>query len=445
MVFFSKHLKENLKRVLLLLETEKRSNSQREEKSLICQENHPTMKNHDLRQFLAQKEKEGRFLDTKAFTVDTFKARQKMDQFQLSSLTDTGLWLVKFVQTAVACGAPEVRISLGRRDVRVSFHNTKCWLADKLLEMTLEIDLPKEPALFHLATGLRASLSKVDNAVFWSCGGVKVRLTDKQVSIEKTEISPNFEIIVRRPPRSLSLSGLVKTPLRHLVKQTLVDYDAVYSRCWVSPIPIYFDGRKLKRGYSLRNGDKLDPENFKNSTRNQIGSNTCLSVEPIQSQERVSPILPYPISPIDPKSQSDLPSQQSKAQAILTLHTNFAKENMIYTILDGAVIDVKKLEDFKETTPEMISYFEPRSFVFHNRLHLAISLQDLDLSQFQCREPRFPKTFWEEIGDHHIQLIDKFITQSQSRLYSQELSHIKTSLLPNSVAKRRPWGRRLHG
>ena len=67
--------------------------------------------------FLSQLSQEGRFFESSSFTIDSLKAREKLSQFQMA---DSGLWLVKLVQAAVAAGAPSVRVQFEKR--RNLFH-----------------------------------------------------------------------------------------------------------------------------------------------------------------------------------------------------------------------------------------------------------------------------------------------------------------------------------
>jgi hypothetical protein len=63
-------------------------------------------------ELLESRGREGSYVDSAGFTIDQLKAREKMSRYQLS---DSGLWLVKLIQTAVTAGADGVDISLGAR------------------------------------------------------------------------------------------------------------------------------------------------------------------------------------------------------------------------------------------------------------------------------------------------------------------------------------------
>ena len=389
------------------------------------------MNNDNLNQYLSSKKSEGRFFDTSTFTLDVLKARKKMSQFQLAELADSGLWLVKLVQAAVASEAPEIRITLGRRNVKVVFQNTESLVADQLLEMVLGAELSREPLLFHLVTGLRASAAVVTDSVSWSCGGAKVSLNNDKTVVEEIKLSPNLEIRVKRAPRTRSLSKILTTPLRLLIKQTLREYDAVYSRCWVSPIPVYLDGRELKRGYFRRNGDQLNPDNYKNPPDRILDIDRCVGVKPVYSEKRENSNLHYPLLPLEEQHRGvsgRCAPEPGNVTAVLSMFTKYARENVIYIVLHGAVVELKTTRNYENITSKILSWFEPRSNLFHLRLFIGVSPEDLDLSHFQCRELTLLPSFWIEVQNSYLEIVDKALSRDPKRVHRRELSRIKRSL-----------------
>ena len=89
-----------------------------------------------------------------------------------------GLWLVKLVQAAVAAGAEDVRISLRRKAVTVKFRRPDSWNAVEILEYVISGEQPGSDSLFHLCTGVRASVVFPGESVSWICG-------DKDCSFER--------------------------------------------------------------------------------------------------------------------------------------------------------------------------------------------------------------------------------------------------------------------
>ena len=196
---------------------------------------------------LLQEQREGGvYLDSASFTLDSLRARQKLAQYQLP---EAGLWLVKLVQAAVAAGAPEVRITFGRSQVKVSF---ACQVeADRLLQLVLSGSIPSQRVLWHLVTGIRASAGEATSQVAWSVGGQRV-VVDSQGFRQTPDPSGVllFELVASHPQRTRSLSKTLATSVSHLLRQVADEYEAVASRCFVCPIPVFLDGRPLERGYS---------------------------------------------------------------------------------------------------------------------------------------------------------------------------------------------------
>lgn len=208
-----------------------------------------------LQSFLDTQRQEGRYFDSRAFTINSVKAMQKLGRFQLE---DSGLWLVKLVQAAVAGGAAEVRITFGKRLVEVDFVAPPDWQADAILETVLSGTLPESRALSHLVTGVRACASSPNEAVTWSCGSARVELADDACKVLEIHPDERFRLAATRPARSRSVMASLTTSISQLAKQTAEEYDALRSRCWVSPIPILVDGQPLERGYGMVEGGRLE-------------------------------------------------------------------------------------------------------------------------------------------------------------------------------------------
>ena len=207
-----------------------------------------------LQAFLDTQREEGRYFDSQAFTINSVKAMQKLGRFQLE---DSGLWLVKLVQAAVASGAPEVRITFGKRLVNVEFAAPSQWQADEVLETVLSGTLPGDNALLHLVTGARACASSLNETVAWSCGAARVELADDACKIRQRDIDGMFRLAATRPARSRSLYATLATSVYELAKQTAEEYEALRARCWVCPIPVIVDGRPLERGYGMVEGGQV--------------------------------------------------------------------------------------------------------------------------------------------------------------------------------------------
>ena len=100
--------------------------------------------------------KQGEFQATEDFTINSLKARQKLSE---SQLVTPGLWLVKLVQCAVRLEAEGVSIKTERRLICLEFLAPQGPSAETIARHLLDGSLPLDPALIHLLTGLRASLT----------------------------------------------------------------------------------------------------------------------------------------------------------------------------------------------------------------------------------------------------------------------------------------------
>ena len=68
----------------------------------------------------------GRFVESGTISIDAQKALEKFGRF---GLAQPGFWVLKIVQAAVACGAPEIDFKFLRKKVVITFENTMAWQA----------------------------------------------------------------------------------------------------------------------------------------------------------------------------------------------------------------------------------------------------------------------------------------------------------------------------
>jgi hypothetical protein len=203
--------------------------------------------------FLQAQSSEGRYFDTSTFTIDSVKALQKLGQYQLA---DSGLWLVKLVQAAVATGASQIEITFGHRTVCVGFQGPDDWQADSILETVLSGTLPKDRALRHLVTAIRGCASSPNEAVKWSCGQAEIDLAAVCRVIEQPRSSA-FLLTASRPPRPRSWKKALTSSVSDLSLQIVEERDALRSRCWVCPIRIVVDGADMVTGPGVVHGGEI--------------------------------------------------------------------------------------------------------------------------------------------------------------------------------------------
>ena len=366
---------------------------------------------------------QGRFFETSEFTIDSFKARAKLSRFQLP---DSGLWVVKLIQAAVASGASGVDIRFSRNKVTIRFGNNHNLRADELLQGVLSGELPSDRVLLHLFTGLRATASSVTETVTWSCGGAKVILDGKGSS--STEIPVDEELVIEatRPNRSRSLKKMLTSSVSHLARQTVEEHEAIEVRCWPCPIPIVLDGKLLDRGYHHIDAGYIEtnPWAFVTNSREEKnkGIRAALFSCPMKLEKTPSIPLDYPImessfgKPKGDKYRLNYPvylkelfllevSPQKKVDAVLVIHANYNAESTIDYLQDGALVSRYTLPLVNQKPTSFLEFSERNKYKFACRCLVSVEPDELDLSQFQVRDPRLEE-LRESIIDKVIEACD---------------------------------------
>lgn len=353
--------------------------------------------------FLDSQRAEGRYFDSSAFTIDSVRAMQKLGAHQLP---DSGVWIVKLVQAAVAGGADEIRVNFGRRKVRVEFTPRESWQADEILEVVLSGTLPADRALSHLVTALRGCTAALTETVTWSCGSAAVELNPTACRVSKLESTPTFVLDASRPKRSRSLARVLKSSISALALEIVEEVGALQSRCWVSPIPIYIDGSPLPRSYgSLRDND-ADP-NFKEIIAKYGNSETyhlktCLAVFPLLSTGR--PKFSYlKVHPVDSPSKEapqktrpvyshetflSWPHDEKDCQVAGAVVMAPKVQSKVYYLLDGAVVESRLLGCWEAlpSTGFGLQLGQAQRSSLAIRLFVGVEPSDLDLSHFKLRK-----------------------------------------------------------
>lgn len=346
-----------------------------------------------LEELLALKTAEGELLGSSSFTLDSLRALRKLSEFQLGQ---PGLWLVKMVQAAVAAGAPEVRITLGRAEVSVSFRHEQEWEAERLLQLVLSGELPADRALGHLVAGMRGSLDTRSEQAWWSCGQSQVELRAGQVKVDSTPGSDLFTFRTRRRARLPSFRELAGN-LEKLVRLTVDELLALSSRCFVCPIPIFIDGRPLLRGYqAVETPETLPPLRDGSFRREHLKSIcACLGWIPLGSapgrpplpqlplsSEESDPVLKKPLYRGETFLQSSWP--EKSPVGVVTVLAHQPLRSRVDLVLDGAVVESRPLNRWM-----VHSRFGTRRLLHHPlavRFTYALRPDEVDLSQFRAAD-----------------------------------------------------------
>jgi hypothetical protein len=355
-------------------------------------------------ELLESRGREGSYVDSAGFTIDQLKAREKMSRYQLS---DSGLWLVKLIQTAVTAGADGVDISLGRRKVRASFTPDREWDAQALLETLLTDDEPGDGSLSHLKVGLLGASGGLSQTLCWTVGHSSVELGPSGTRV--SEVAPRKEFVLEatRPSRGIAWSSILTTPIGVILRQTLDEWAAVWGRCWVSPIPVRVDRRQGRQGYDVFPGIRL----HERVPRRVTGLYRCLGSRTLAGPAD-RPLLPMPMSPVEASSETELSASSFRdpwgtflrwrppgieVRGMLSLHASPLVGPTVMFVCDGVVVECRLIEPMLERMRQTSWATRPLlmpCYVF------AVSPSELDLSGFAVR------------GLDHLELIRSCLPES---------------------------------
>ena len=368
-------------------------------------------RSEELTDFLKQARSQGESLGTGSFSLHALKAAQKLAHYQLEQ---PGLWLVKLVQAAVAAKALDVRISLRRSGVEVRLAQPKSWQALEILDYVISGERPEVDCLFHLCTGIRASVAVPGESVSWVCGGRKVKLSTSETSVEPHPPSKDFVLTAQRVSRSRSLSAKLRTPLVQLLKQTADEFAEVDKGCRLCPIPVKLDGRWLQRGYGFHPVIRVNDLPLMQSDKSVLQIPICLAQLPVELDgfER----LPYPLESfegelavrrVSPGKGAGLrfAAQENSTGAVLSLWLADRFKDNIDFVVDGVVVETR------EMTPVWV--LEKPFLVL--RLTLGARANETDLSHFKVArsvDPYLFKTFRPQLEEVLRQI------SSRSELFS---------------------------
>lgn len=342
----------------------------------------------------------GQYIQTSEFTLNSLKAREKLSQYQLP---DSGLWIVKLVQTAVSSGASQFAVTFGRRRVDVVFANPLGLRAGALLQLVLSGEIPTDPTLRHMVTGLRSSATFSSESVAWSCGGESAALDSMGSRLEPVEEDGNFVLSCTRPSRQRALSKTLATSVSQLVKETAEEYEALYKRCWICPIPIIIDGKPMPRGFGIVNAGYIEESpwqvvlSYENSRRSSVSAVLAAIGVPSDSgdltmafRKVMGPHHPPQVTKPVHRGSTFLtwPEGPKDCKAVIVIECDLKANDYIEYVLDGAVV---------ERVP--LNVHHPKTTIFgikitglgtaHRvcvRVFMPVHPNELDLSQFAVRE-----------------------------------------------------------
>ena len=350
---------------------------------------------NDLDSFLQGQAQGGQSLGTSAFSLNALKAREKLSRF---ALPEPGLWIVKLVQSAVAAGAEEIRVTFLRQKVEIEFTNTCQWEAEDILAYISGAELPTDRGLAHLVFGLSVSAFGPEEQIAWSCGRHQIKLTEDGVEKSPNPHPAQIKITVTRAKKRYTLGQRLNFPVRHLMKQTAYEYKALIDRCIQCPIPLKIDGYEMVRSYALSAGSLRAKSSYVSDGYD--GRQMLLAVRPL-SLGHHSPQLKYPIPHREwsgDQAYSDdgetfnvqlWKAQESPINAVCCIYSVMQRDSTLRHVLDGAMLEQTELFPYEQMSPfaaELKRALEDGKDNFALLVYLESSLSHLDLSQFQVRQ-----------------------------------------------------------
>lgn len=345
----------------------------------------------EIDQFLASEAAQGLLAGQGEFQLDAQKAIEKLSRF---ALPEPGLWVLKMVQAAVCLGVETIDFTFQRRKVTVGFANAGNWNAESLLEQLLGGTNSPDSARRHLFSGILGAALGFSQEIEWNCGSSRVRVAKGGPVIESQEPSNTFSLEALRPYRSAFKSGFFTSPIRHLVQQTVQEYKALVDHSFVAPIRILVDKRPLGSSYQVLPAELPRKPNYDSDKSD--GRGVMLAQIPVSGLGR--PSLGYPLDELplttlgEPREKLGtlrLQAQERQpVEAVIGLYSCLQRRSRLNLIMDGVCLQRPLLFD-DEGLGFLRPTFEDDADDIVLDVYLAVTWDDLDLSQFSVREQSF--------------------------------------------------------
>ncbi len=192
-----------------------------------------------------QEQREGEHDGQGCFTLSRAAALEKLANFQLPF---EGAWAVKIVQAVVASGTRQaIRVTLGREETRFSWLGSSPWRTRDLEAAFLDPESAVDPGLEAMVIGLRA-------AALGESRDFRLRLAGDGEGVWLVWSDGAFESRPGEPEGANLLvvrNRAVETPLDWIARKLRISRghrdvaDALGSRCFTCPVPLWLDGRRL--------------------------------------------------------------------------------------------------------------------------------------------------------------------------------------------------------
>lgn len=385
------------------------------------------MIDNPLEELLRRQTADGSYDSTSEFTINSLKARQKLSASQLPA---PGLWLVKLVQAGVCIEAESMEIVFARLSAHFTLNCREWrWCPRRLVGSLLSGELPSDPFLQHLLTGLRGSLYddtlKARLCIVDSGKKFEVNFSHEGTEIGESEIEDDglcrLTFVTSRPRKLPSLSRAAAMPLGQLAQRTADEYLAVHSYCWPCPVPLKVDGRPMVSRY--RDSLGLSDNSLGDLTRQFAITSPMQPLPSLLARIAIQGTKDGPLMsilwPVEKgayeyftwqgqdvtlKRQVHLEetwlsadiSGQEGSQAHIVIAFGHLMPSRVEFLCHGAVCGFHPLKWRSAETKFLGMTVHKNNLDVGLRVLVAVTPQDLDLSQFGVREPeqllatRFP-------------------------------------------------------
>ena len=339
----------------------------------------------ELDRYLASEAAQGLFLEEGEFRIAADKALEKLSRF---ALPGPGLWVVKMLQAAVCAGAPSIEFIFERRRVTVKFENVGNWDAGALLHQMMGVALPSQPALRHLFAGILGAALGFSQEISWRCGQSQAKVNKHGAESTPAESEQVFLFTATRPWRPAIKSGIVSSPIKHLMRQTVEEFKALVDHSVISPIPLIIDSRPWPSSY-MTTIDLLPAQPDYDSDKPK-GDQVLLAQVPLHGLGRAR--LAYPIDSAPLKGFDDWredfqslclsPEPGRAVEGVVCIYSCLQRESRLNLMLDGVCLQRSEL--FQD--PDLAGLREALGPDLVLDIYFEIGWDDLDLSQFGVRE-----------------------------------------------------------
>ena len=212
---------------------------------------------NQLDDMLAGLSAEGSLEARREFQIDSAKAREKLQKFQLE---DPHFYVLELVQAAHLLGATEIRFTIDADEMEVFFDGdalTRLELEELYSAAFAKLTDRRKQAMRHLAIGFNAAQallpSKIELQVAEDVNSGSLLLVSRpgQERDEITEVEGPAGFVGTRVYLRESFRTGHLVEFFHNLKGSLAEKTALRERCLYSHIPVFLDGEQISTGHQL--------------------------------------------------------------------------------------------------------------------------------------------------------------------------------------------------